>query len=137
MSADYPYALAIPTRWMDTDPYGHVNNAQYYSYFDTVVTTWLVEEGGRDPATDPVIGLCVESRCSYDAPLHFPETVTARLRVGRLGRSSVRYEIELRGERTDGPAATGHFVHVQVDRARRVAVPIPDDLRERLETLVP
>jgi len=131
-----PYTVEIPTRWMDTDAYGHVNNAQYYSLFDTAVTTWLVEEAGFDPAGDGAIGLCVESQCRFHAPLGFPETVTARVHVGRLGRSSVRYEIALHGERREEPVADGHFVHVYVDRAARTSVPIPDSLRTRMEELV-
>lgn len=129
------YAVEIPTRWLDTDAYGHVNNVQYYSYFDTAITTWLVEQAGFDPAADPAIGLCVESGCRYHAALGFPERVTAQVRVGRLGRSSVRYEIALHGERHDGPVAEGHFVHVYVDRAARTPVPIPAPLRARMEEL--
>ena len=100
------------------------------------MTTWLVREGGVDPATDAAIGLCVESQCRYHAPFGFPETVDARLRVGRIGSSSVRYEIALHGEGREEPAAEGHFVHVYVDRAARTPVPIPQPLRERLEALL-
>lgn len=135
--SDYPYAVSIPTRWMDTDAYGHVNNAEYFSYFDTAVTGWLVAHGGRDPSTDAAIGLCVESGCTYAAPLLFPDEVTVRLRVGRIGSSSVRYELELGAARSVDPVASGHFVHVYVDRASRQKVPIPEDLRTRLEALVP
>jgi acyl-CoA thioester hydrolase len=131
----YPYAVAIPTRWMDTDSYGHVNNAQYYSFFDTAITTWLVEEAGFDPVRDPAIGLCVDSRCQYHAPIGFPERVTARVRVAELGRSSVRYEVALEGESSPPPAAEGYFVHVYVDRAARTSVPIPPALRARMEEL--
>jgi acyl-CoA thioester hydrolase len=127
------YAVVIPTRWMDTDGYGHVNNAQYYSFFDTALTTWLVEEGGVDPATDAAIGLCAESKCSFLAPLPFPATVAAEVRIGELGRSSVRYELTLAGEA--GPAAEGYFVHVYVDRETRRSTPIPAPLRERMAAL--
>ena len=44
----YPSFLAIPTRWMDNDAYGHVNNVTYYSYFDTVVNEHLIRAGGLD-----------------------------------------------------------------------------------------
>ena len=93
--ADYPHALVITTRWMDNDVYGHVNNVVYYSYFDTVVNGYLMREGVLDPASSPVIGLVVETGCKYFASLTYPETVTAGLRVAKLGRSSVRYEIAL------------------------------------------
>jgi acyl-CoA thioester hydrolase len=134
--ADYPHRRAIPTRWKDNDVYGHVNNVEYYSYFDTVINAWLIEAGGLDIHRGPVIGLCAESHCAFHAPLAFPETVEAGLRVGHLGRSSVRYEIGL--FRADAqPAATGWFVHVFVDRDSRRAVDIPAPIRTALERLAP
>jgi acyl-CoA thioester hydrolase len=131
---EYPHRLAIPTRWHDNDVYGHVNNVDYYAFFDTVINAYLIREGGLDIHGGPVIGLCVESHCEFKAPLAFPETVTAGLRVGHLGNSSVRYEIGLYAE--DGAlAATGWFVHVFVDRASRRAADIPDEVREALSRL--
>jgi acyl-CoA thioester hydrolase len=134
--ADYPHRRAIPTRWKDNDVYGHVNNVEYYSFFDTVINGWLIEEGGLDIHRGPVIGLCAESHCVFHAPLGFPETVQAALRVGHLGRASVRYEIGLFGASSPEPVATGWFVHVFVDRERRRAVEIPARLRAALERLV-
>jgi acyl-CoA thioester hydrolase len=134
--AGYPHHLAIPTRWNDNDVYGHVNNVEYYAFFDTVINTWLIREGALDIHGGAVIGLCAESHCSFHAALAFPETVDAGLRVGRLGRTSVTYEIGLFGEGADTPAATGWFVHVFVDReTRRPAAP-PPPLRAALERLV-
>jgi acyl-CoA thioester hydrolase len=134
--ADYPHRRAIPTRWKDNDVYGHVNNVDYYSYFDTVINAWLIGEGGLDIHRGPVIGLCVESHCEFRAPLAFPEVVDAGLRVGHLGRSSVRYEIGLFGEGAAEPAAEGWFVHVFVDRETRRAVGMPAPIRAALERLV-
>jgi acyl-CoA thioester hydrolase len=133
--SDYPHRLAIPTRWHDNDVYGHVNNVDYYAFFDTVINAWLIREGGLDIHAGPVIGLCVESHCEFRAPLAFPETVTAGLRVAHLGRSSVRYEIGLFGESGE-LAAEGWFVHVFVDREERRAVDIPAGVRVALERLV-
>ena len=131
----YPHRMTIATRWNDNDVYGHVNNVDYFAFFDTVINAWLIREGGLDIHDGPVIGLCVESHCEFKAPLAFPEVVDAGLRVGRLGRSSVRYEIGLFAE--DGTlAATGWFVHVFVDRAERRPAVIPDRLRSALERLV-
>jgi acyl-CoA thioester hydrolase len=133
--AGYPHALAIATRWMDNDVYGHVNNVQYYSYFDTVINEYLISEGGLDIHAGAVIGLCAESHCAYKAALAFPETVHAGLRVAKLGRTSVRYEIGLfRGE-DDEPVAEGWFVHVFVDREQRRPAEIPARLRAALERL--
>jgi len=133
--ANYRWFLPIPTRWMDNDVYGHVNNVVYYSYFDTVVNKMLIAEGLLDIERSPVIGLCVESHCSFAAPIVFPETIEAGLRIGRLGTSSVRYEIGLFREHVAVPAATGHFVHVFVDRATRRPVPLGEAARTVLGRL--
>jgi acyl-CoA thioester hydrolase len=136
--SEYPHRLAIPTRWKDNDVYGHVNNVEYYSYFDTVINTWLIREGGLDIHAGGVIGVCAESHCTFHGPLAFPETVDAGLRVGKLGRSSVRYEIGLFAEEREEAAATGWFVHVFVDReTRRPVGELPEQLRGALERLQP
>lgn len=137
MPGDYPHVLEIPTRWHDNDVYGHVNNVDFYAFFDTVINAWLIREGGLDIHAGEVIGLCVESHCAFRAPLAFPETVRAGLRVAKLGRTSVRYEIGLFGERSQEEAAEGCFVHVFVDRTDRRPVPIPAPMRASLERLEP
>lgn len=133
--ADYPHWLAIPTRWMDNDTYGHVNNVQYYSFFDTVINEYLIRVGGLDPAAGQVVGYAVETHCQFHAPLSFPEVVEAGLRVERIGRSSARYEIGLFAAGAVEPAATGYFVHVFVDRVTQRSVEIPARLRECLAAL--
>ncbi len=133
--ARYPHFLTIPTRWMDNDVYGHVNNVVYYSYFDTVINDYLVRAGGLDIQGSPVVGVCAESTCRYRAPLAFPEPVEAGLRVGHLGRTSVRYEIGLFKEGEDEAAAQGHFVHVFVDRRAMTPAPIPEAIRKALEKI--
>ena len=130
----YPHRLPIQTRWKDNDVYGHVNNVEYYSYFDTAINAYLIREGGLDIERGPIIGLCVESHCEYRAALRFPDTIEVALRVGRLGKSSVRYELAIFGE-GDEPAAEGHFVHVFVDREHRRPTAIPQQLRGALESL--
>jgi acyl-CoA thioester hydrolase len=125
----------IGTRWGDNDVYGHVNNVVYYSWFDTAVNAHLIEQGALDIHTGPVIGLVIETQCNYFAPLAFPQTVWAGLRVAHLGSSSVRYEVGLFADGEDRAAACGHFVHVYVDRHTRRPVPLPDNLKKTLETL--
>ena len=132
----YRHFRLITTRWMDNDAYQHVNNVVYYSYFDTVVNHYLIEQGALDIVASPVIGLVVETKCNYFSPLTFPETVHAGLRVAKLGTSSVRYEVGL--FRNDDPlaAAQGHFVHVYVERATNKPAALPAALRAALEPLV-
>jgi acyl-CoA thioester hydrolase len=132
----YRRFLTIPTRWMDNDVYGHVNNVVYYSYFDTVVNEYLVSSGSLDIEKSRVIGLVVETRCRFFKPITFPDTVHAGLRVARLGNSSVRYEIGLFRNNEDSAAAQGHFVHVYVDREGRRPAALPPEMREALERIL-
>lgn len=132
----YRYWLPIPTRWMDGDPYGHVNNAQYYSYIDTVVTTMLIEKQVlRSPHWD-AIGLVIESQCRYMAPITFPEVIDAGLRIGRIGSSSLRYEVALFKQNESAPAAVAHFVHVFVDPLSRRPVPLAEPVRRAMSELL-
>jgi len=133
----YRFFLPIGTRWLDNDSYGHVNNAVYYSYLDTVVNAYLVAEGGLNIAAGPVIGVCVESGCQYLEPVSFPDALEAGLRVAHLGRSSVRYEVGIFRKAAPTAAAQGYFVHVFVDRARRRPVELPRAMRSALERLAP
>jgi acyl-CoA thioester hydrolase len=133
----FPHFLVVPTRWMDNDVYGHVNNVVYYSYFDTVINRYLIAEGGLDIAGGPVIGVAAESHCRYRRAVAFPGDVEAGLRVGKLGRSSVRYEVGIFTPGEDEAAAEGWFVHVFVDRVTRRPAALPDRLREALARLVP
>jgi len=130
--ADYRHFRVIPTRWMDNDVYGHVNNVVYYSYFDTVVNQYLIEQGVLRIDSAPVIGLVIETRCNYFQPVCFPDLVHAGLRVAHMGTSSVRYDIGLfRGDDATA-AAQGHFVHVYVDRHSSRPVPLPEAMRAAL-----
>lgn len=133
--ADYPHFRAIATRWMDNDLYGHVNNVVYYSYFDTVINAYLIEAGGLDIHRAEVIGVAVETMCRFHVSLAFPETVEAGLRVGRIGKSSVRYEIGLFKAGEALAAAEGHFVHVFVRREDQRPAGIPDSIRLSLQKL--
>lgn len=136
MTVRYAHWEIVPTRWRDNDVYGHVNNVVHYAFMDTVVNNWLIAEGGLDIHAGEVIGLCVESHCTYHAPVSYPEKLAIGLRVGHLGRSSVRYELGLHREDRSELVAQGHFVHVFVDRDSRGPVRISTPLRDALRTLM-
>ena len=131
----YRHFSALSTRWMDNDIYGHLNNVVYYSLFDSAVNRYLIEAGVLDIRTGGVIGLVVETHCNYFAPLAFPQPIEAGLRVARIGTSSVRYEIGLFAADAPLSAASGHFVHVYVDRASRRPTPLPPGLVAALRGL--
>lgn len=126
----------IQTRWMDNDVYGHINNVVYYSWFDTAVNAHLIEQGALDIHHGDTIGLVIETQCNYFAPLAFPQTVQAGIRVANLGSSSVRYEVGLFAQGEELCAARGHFVHVYVNKeTRRPVQALPSNLKTVLEKL--
>jgi len=132
----YRVFRSIGTRWMDNDAYGHVNNVVYYSWFDTAVNAYLIEQGVLDIHRGDTIGLVIETQCNYFSPLAFPQTVEAGIRVARLGASSVRYEVGLFAQGEPLTAARGHFIHVYVDKQSRRPTPLPLNLKTVLETLL-
>ncbi len=131
----YRHFMTITTRWMDNDIYGHINNVQYYSYFDTAVNRFLIERGVLDIHAGGVIGLVVETHCNYFSSASFPDDIEAGLRVAHLGRSSVRYEVGLFVPTREPAIAQGHFVHVYVDRDSQQPVELPTPLRSALAGL--
>jgi acyl-CoA thioester hydrolase len=133
---DYRQFLTITTRWMDNDVYGHINNVQYYSYFDTAVNRFLIDRGVLDIHNGSVIGLVVETHCNYFNGAAYPQDIEAGIRVTEPGRSSVRYEVGLFVEGREQAIAQGHFIHVYVDRDKRTPVELPADLREVLSDLI-
>lgn len=134
----FPVLRPMPTRWADNDSYGHINNVVYYAYFDTVVNTWLMEQGVLLPleAGAQTIGLVVETQCRYFASAQFPDVLDIGLRVARIGTSSVRYELAVFRSGHNVAAAQGHFVHVYVDNVnRRPVKALPTALRAALVKL--
>lgn len=125
----------MTTRWADNDAYGHVNNTVYYEWFDSAVNAWMVEQGMLDIEHGDPIALVVETRCTYAAPLAFPQPVEIGLAVGELGRSSIRYRIGVFAEGSDSAAAEGEFVHVVVDRRTRRPIEIPSDWRAKFRAI--
>ena len=134
--ADYKHFLPIQTRWMDNDLYGHVNNVVYYAYFDTLLNRYLIDHGGLDIQAGPVIGIAVETLCRFHKSFAYPEIIDAGLRIGKLGTSSVRYEIGLFGQGEDVARAEGYFIHVFVERKSQRPTAIPDAIRAALARIL-
>jgi acyl-CoA thioester hydrolase len=122
----------------DNDMYHHLNNSIYYFLFDSVVNTYLIKQCALHPPTSDHIGLVVHSHCDYFAPVEFPAVVDLALRVNKLGKSSVTYEIGVFEQGQEDVKAVGEFVHVFVEReGRRPAkAGMSDDLKKGLQQLV-
>ena len=136
LRGDYRHFQLITTRWHDNDIYGHVNNVTYYSYFDSAVNAYLIAAGGLDIHAGEVVGFVVSSSCDYFASIAFPDAIEVGLRVGKLGNSSVQYELAIFRAGEEQACAAGRFVHVFVDRQSNRPVSIPPALRAALERLL-
>ncbi|GGW91390.1 acyl-CoA thioesterase [Alteromonas halophila] len=133
--SDYPYQVTIASRWQDNDAYGHINNVVYYSFFDTAVNRFLIEQGNLDIHNGRIVAYVVSSQCQYLSPAAYPETIYVGLRVVKTGRSSVTYGLSVYAGDAQRRVAHGTFVHVFVDRETNNAVPIPAQLKDTLSTL--
>jgi acyl-CoA thioester hydrolase len=125
----YAYFQTMTTRWMDNDSYRHMNNTTYYSFFDTIVNQYLIENAVLDVEKSEVIGLVAETMCRYFRSIGFPSKINVGLRVGHLGNSSIRYEIALFKGDEDVASAQGHFIHVYVERGSGRPTPLPEKLK--------
>ncbi|MEN8991355.1 thioesterase family protein [Acinetobacter sp. YH16042] len=129
---NYRFLFPIQTRWADNDMYGHVNNVTYYSYFDTAANALLIQYAGFDLQNTPIIGLVVDSACSFLQELSYPEIIEVGVAIEKIGNSSLRYDLAIFKQGQNEAAAQGHFVHVFVDRQTRKSTSIPDDMRDAL-----
>jgi acyl-CoA thioester hydrolase len=130
----YPFRRPVTARWSDNDIYGHVNNAVYYHYFDSVINQLLIEQGGLDIHAGGTVGFIVRSECDYLKPVAYPATLTVGVGVEKLGTSSVTYRVAL-FDAGGAPCARGRMVHVFVDTASSRPVPMPPRIRSALEAV--
>lgn len=128
----YRVFYPITTRWHDNDIYGHINNVTYYSYLDSAVNRYLIEEGGLDIHNSEIVAFVVNSSCDYREPLAYPQQLEAGIRVEKLGNSSVVYRVGIFPAGASRAAASGSFTHVFVARAENRSVPIPEPIRQAL-----
>jgi acyl-CoA thioester hydrolase len=134
--SDYSVFYPVSTRWVDNDIYGHVNNAVYYTYFDSAVNQYLIEQGGLDIHNGEVVGFVVNSGCEYSSPVAYPDELEVGMRADKVGNSSVQYGVAVFKKGAAEASAYGHFVHVFVDKASNKAVSIPAGIHSALQAIV-
>ena len=134
--ADFDEVTRVSTRWADNDMFGHLNNAVYYELFDSAINAWMIDGAGVDESTSPEIGVVAESGCRFLRELGYPEPVDVGIRVARLGRTSITYELGLFAASEEEIAAYGRWVHVYIGRESRATIPIPAPIRALLDGAV-
>ncbi|KAI5458895.1 HotDog domain-containing protein [Mariannaea sp. PMI_226] len=135
---DYLFHLDYRTRWNDNDMYDHMNNSIYNFLFDSIVNSYLITHCDLHPPSSSQYGLVVHTHTNYFASIAFPAIADLALRVNKLGRSSVTYEVALFERGIDEVKAVGEFVHVFVDRetGKPAKSGMGEVLRRGLEKLV-
>lgn len=131
----YRHFIPVTTRLADNDLYNHINNAVYYEFIDTAVTSYMADAISRDLANDPAAYLVVENGCTYFRPIAFPDAVQCGLRVTHIGTSSMRFEVGIFRNDEALAAAHGFFVQVYCDRKTQRPIPMPAPVRAALEAL--
>ncbi|WP_444924903.1 acyl-CoA thioesterase [Microbulbifer sp. DLAB2-AF] len=134
LRTDYFYFEELTTRWMDNDVYGHVNNVVYYSYFDTIVNSFLINKAELDIKTSENIGYIVKSDCNYLAGISYPEKILGAFRVNRIGNSSVEYGVAIFKENQENACAHGSMTHVFVNRHTEQPTKISGQLLKALQS---
>jgi len=134
LKKDFAFFETITLRWADNDAYGHINNAHYYSFFDTAVDGYLMTNDLRKLISGELQTLVVASECRYHSQISSPGTIQVGVRVGKLGNSSVTYEVAVFTKESELAAAQGLFVHVCVNRATQRPVPVPQSFRDAVAT---
>lgn len=133
--SEYNYFCELSTRWNDNDIYGHMNNIIYYALFDTAVNKWLIKNKLIDIKNGQNIGLIVQSGCNYFSSFEYPENINAGIRVTKIGKTSVRYEVGLFKEKEELSSADGFFIHVYVDRKTNKPIALNYDFKNALDTI--
>ena len=127
------YRQRVPTRWNDNDVFGHINNTIYYAAMDTTITTWLLQQGKLEVETGAVLAVVVSSSCEYRESASYPDALIVALHAGRVGTTSITWELDIYRESDDALIATGRFVHVFLDGMTRRPIAIPETIRDAVE----
>ena len=134
LKKDFTFFETITLRWADNDAYGHINNAHYYSFFDTAVDGFLLTNDLRQYISGDLQTLVVASECRYHSQVSAPGLIQVGVRVGKMGNSSVTYEVAVFTMDSDLAAAQGLFVHVCVNKETQRPAALPQSFRDAIAT---
>ena len=132
---DFPTFIEMPTRWMDNDAYGHMNNIVHYALIDTAVTDWQRNHGFFNEDHKCLEFMVVESGCCYFSEAAYPDKIAIGLRIKKIGNTSWIYQAGLFREKDEQCFALGFFAQVLVDCQNRRPTPIPNTMRDALKLI--
>ena len=78
----YPVQVELPLQWGDMDAFNHINNAKYFSYFESARIAYFNTLGVMGAqAPDKVAPILAETSCRFKMPLFFPDTIKVGARI--------------------------------------------------------
>lgn len=132
----YPVVVRFPVHWAEVDAMGHVNNARYFTWFESARMA-LFERVGLAIEGTPELGpILAHTSCDFLAPVRFPAEIEAGTRILELGRTSFTMEFAVAPAGSEDLVARGRGVIVLIDYRSGEKVAIPPALRSKLEALV-
>lgn len=131
----FPVTLALPVLWGDMDALGHVNNTQYFRWFESARIACF-ERLGFDFAQS-VYPVIVTTTCDFKKPVTYPASIRVGARFARMGRTSITMQYAVWEEPYAGgpPNALGSSVAVLVDGNTQQKIEVPDAIRRAAERL--
>jgi acyl-CoA thioester hydrolase len=134
--AAHPTVLALPVQWGDQDSFGHVNNVVFFRWFETARVEYLHHAGLGHMMTGSGIGPILASiKCDYKRQLNHPDTVQVSASITSLGRTSLKMAHLLYSQSQAAIIAIGDSTIVCFDYANQRPIPIPADIRAKIEQM--
>jgi len=127
------YSVRLRARFAETDAMRIVHHTEYFVWFEVARTELLRSLGlPYTEIQERGFGIpLVEAFANYKAPAKYDDEVEVKIKVGRIGRSSIRLEYEVAKLPGRELLCVGHTIHVLVGGDGKPQK-IPDDLRELL-----
>ena len=127
------YSHRLEVRFRDCDPLGHANNAVYLTYLEQARLLCWRELWGFGSADSTVPGVIMaRAEIDYRIPANYGQTLEIRIALAAIGRTSFTYDYEIVDER-NRMVASARTVQVMYDYATAKPVPIPDDIRQKMQ----
>lgn len=131
--ASFNWFFVLQTRWSDNDMYGHINNAKYYSYLDTVMSEFLIQGCQFHIEKNNVISVVASSQCDYFQSISYPSTIHIGISIEHIGTKSVRYMIGFFKDEEDTASAVARLTEVWLDKESGTSISIPEQLKVNLK----
>lgn len=134
--ADYSFSHKIRVRFGEVDYQGIVFNANYLTYFDVVLTEYLrtagIEYAADVAKRDENDFNVVKSTLELKAPARADDLLDVCAKIGRIGRSSLTWQLAIFRPGESEPCTIGEIIWVYANQTERKSVPIPEEIKQQL-----